>query len=551
MADHERGASEREAARLERARRRASRQPGPARYPADPDRSPARYPADPDPSPADPGRSEDVAAPRPELTGAQPDTTAPDPGSSAEVPHLSLTHHDAEWADASTPALNGRGPDGGEDVDDDPRYGHGDLDRELEGGLDPELAELGGDLDPALEEDFDRDDDDGDGPSAGAAPGLADADREVASGTRRVSRLDGARQERHARSVRRRQRPVAARRGPLRWVKRIVSLIALVLAAAVIWFLITLFQPFGTSPHGQVTVTVAPHSGSRAIGNQLARAGVIPSGLFFTLRAELDGDRGQLRAGSYHLQLGMTYSAVLTVLTRIPKAAPTTELTISEGHTRAYVSALLHAQKIKGNYLAATRSSPLLDPHSYGAPRQVPSLEGFLFPDTFSLLDPVKVSALVADQLQDFKRRFASVNLNYARSRHVSAYAVIKIASLVEAEAASATARPLVASVIYNRLADGMMLQLDSTTRYATGNFTGPITVSQLRSPSPYNTHTHFGLPPTPIDSPGMAALQAAAHPARSHYLFFFSKPCTNQSAFATSYSQFLTLLARDKRTHC
>jgi UPF0755 protein len=215
------------------------------------------------------------------------------------------------------------------------------------------------------------------------------------------------------------------------------------------------------------------------------------------------------------------------------------------------VAALLRKQKIKGNYLAATRHSPLLDPRKYGAPRKVPSLEGFLFPDTFTLVKPVKVSALVADQLKDFKRRFAGVNLSYARSKHLSPYEVLTVASLIEAEAASDKARPLIASVIYNRLADHMMLQFDSTTRYATGNFTKPLRVSQLKSGSPYNTHTHFGVPPTPIDSPGLAAIEAAAHPARTHYLYFFAKPCSNETVFATSYAQFQHLLAVDRRPHC
>jgi UPF0755 protein len=247
----------------------------------------------------------------------------------------------------------------------------------------------------------------------------------------------------------------------------------------------------------------------------------------------------------------MSYAAVLTALTKAPRAAPTSQLTISEGHTRQYVAALLHKQRIRGNYLAATRRSPLLDPHKYGAARNIPSLEGFLFPDTFTLVAPVKASALVSDQLRDFKRRFAGVNLRYARSKHLTPYDVLKVASLIEAEAASDKARPLIASVIYNRLADHMMLQFDSTTRYATGNFTKPLKVSQLQSGSPYNTHTHFGLPPTPIDSPGLAAIHAAAHPARTHYLYFFSKPCSNQSVFATSYAQFQHLLAVDRRDHC
>ena len=121
---------------------------------------------------------------------------------------------------------------------------------------------------------------------------------------------------------------------------------------------------------------------------------------------------------------------------------------------------------------------------------------------------------LVADQLDTFKAEFAKVNLGYARAKHLTPYDVLNIASLIEAETPTAHDRPLVASVIYNRLADGMMLGLDSTTQYATGNFTRPLTVSQLHSPSPFNTRTHVGLPPTPIDNPGLAAIQAAAHPA-------------------------------------
>ncbi|MGI8714147.1 MAG: endolytic transglycosylase MltG, partial [Solirubrobacteraceae bacterium] len=375
---------------------------------------------------------------------------------------------------------------------------------------------------------------------------------EVASGTRRVSRL-GATHSSKPRTGKlrpaKRRKPPGGRRPS--WRGRIASLIALLLAAALVWFLIELFQPFGSSPHGRVTVTIKPHSSASQIGKQLAADKVIASGFFFGLRATLAGDRNELRAGTYHLQQGMSYHAVLTALTKLPKVARTSQLTISEGHTRQYVGALLHQQKIKGDYLAATRHSPLLDPRRYGAPKHVPSLEGFLFPDTFTLLAPVTASALADDQLKDFKRRFATVRLGAAHALHLSDYEVLTVASLIEAEAASDKDRPLVASVIYNRLKDHMMLQLDSTTRYATGNFTRPLKESQLHSSSPYNTHTHFGLPPTPIDSPGLASIRAAASPAHSRYLYFFAKPCTNQTVFASSYTQFLGLLASDRRPHC
>jgi UPF0755 protein len=281
----------------------------------------------------------------------------------------------------------------------------------------------------------------------------------------------------------------------------------------------------------------------------LAKAGVVSSGFFFDLRATLAGKRGDLRAGLYHLQKGMSYSAALDALTKAPPAAKVTNVTIIEGRSRHEVNDLLKAQHVRGSYLAATKGSPPLNLKQYGLKHPPKTLEGFLFPDTYQLVEPIKMSALVSDQLKAFKQHFSKIDFSYARSRHLTPYDVLIIGSLIEGEAATKHDRPLVASVIYNRLADGMALQLDATTRFATGNSTKPLTVSQLHSRSPYNTRTHTGLPPGPIDSPGMAALQAAAHPAHTHYLFFFTKPCTHNDVFASTYTQFLAQGSQNQ--HC
>jgi UPF0755 protein len=237
----------------------------------------------------------------------------------------------------------------------------------------------------------------------------------------------------------------------------------------------------------------------------------------------------------------MTFSAVLKVLTTPPTAAKVTNITIIEGRTRAQINDLLRAQDVQGSYFVATRHSPLINLAAYGAPRRTPDLEGFLFPDTYQLVEPISIPKLVTDQLTAFRQQFASVNLGYTHSKHLTPYDVLIIASMVQAEAATAHDRPLIASVIYNRLALGMPLQIDATTRYATGNYTEPLTQAQLNSPSPYNTRIHMGLPPTPIDNPGLAAIEAAAHPARTNYLYFVAKVCGNgASVFASNYNQFL-----------
>jgi UPF0755 protein len=223
-----------------------------------------------------------------------------------------------------------------------------------------------------------------------------------------------------------------------------------------------------------------------------------------------------------------------------PRVERTVNKTIIPGLSRKQVQETLARAGIKGNYIRATVNSPSLDPRRYGAPADTPSLEGFLWPDTYNLRNPVKIGALVADQLAAFKQNFAQVDLGYAKSKNLTAYDVLKIASLLMGESMRAGDAPRVASVIYNRLRDGMDLGLDSTVEYATGHY-GALTDKDLQSPSPWNTRNHAGLPPTPINSPDLAAIEAAAHPARTDYLYFIDKVCGDGALrFTASYSQFL-----------
>jgi UPF0755 protein len=385
---------------------------------------------------------------------------------------------------------------------------------------------------------------------------LPEDELEMPSGTKRVSRLGNrqrpvrARPARRRRQVKPRKRTPPTRRRP--WLVRIISLLAIVLAAALAWFLIELFQPFGVSPHGRVKVVIAPNSSSSDVAKLLHADHVISSTFFFELRATLAGDRSDLRSGTYHLQEGMSYGSVLKKLTTAPSPVPTTKLTIEDGHSRTQVAALLKQQGIKGNYVALTRHSKLLNPAHYGAPKSTPDLEGFLFPDTFRLRKPVKLTTLIVQQLTDFKHRFGQLQLTQAEHQeHLTAYQLLIVASLIEGEAATQSDRDKVASVIYNRLRDHMPLQLDATTRYATGNYTKPLTDAQLNSNSPYNTRNHAGLPPTPINSPGLSALQAAAHPTPTADLYFFAKHCTDKTVFFTNYTQFQNAVNADAATAC
>jgi uncharacterized YceG family protein len=373
------------------------------------------------------------------------------------------------------------------------------------------------------------------------APDEGTEEHEIPAGTRRVSplhlRQDARKRDRP--KPRKTRKPLKRQRRWRKWIGRAFALATILLAAAVIWFFIELFQPFHGSGHGSVRVTIPAHSGAKQIGDILERDGVISSSFFFNVRATVGSDRSDLRSGTYLMKLDMPYSAVLDRLTKPPKAAKVSSLTVTEGRTRRQIDALLRSQHVKGSYYADTRHSKLLDPHAYGAPRTVNSLEGFLFPSTYQVRDPISIPALVADQLKTFKQRLRGVNLSYAKKKNLTPYDVLTIASMVEAEAKTEHDRPLVAAVIYNRLAKGMPLQIDATTRYITGNYTKSLTQSQLHSSSPYNTRIHKGLPPTPIGNPGMASIEAAAHPANKNYLYYVAKVCGNNQSFTADYAQF------------
>jgi UPF0755 protein len=374
------------------------------------------------------------------------------------------------------------------------------------------------------------------------------ADGESPAGTKRVSGLD--RTPSRPRATRQGRPPIRVRgsgsRAPRSPRGRALAVMAIVLAVALIWFLVQLFQPFHGAGSGKLTVRIPAHSTSSQIGDQLAAEGVISSSFFFELRATLAGERGDLRSGTFHLARDMSYGDVLKILTTAPPAARVTDLTVIEGRTRRQLDTLLRSQGVRGSYLAATRHSSQLDPAGYGAPRGIGSLEGFLFPSTYQLREPISLAALVSDQLKTFRQQFKQVHLGYAKRKHLTPYDVLTIGSIIQGEARTARDQSLISSVIYNRLKAHMRLQMDDTVRFATGNYEHPITVSQLALRSPWNTYTHDGLPVTPIDSPGLAAIQAAAHPANTNYLFFVVKPCGNGAhAFASSYAQFQVLQNR------
>ena len=288
------------------------------------------------------------------------------------------------------------------------------------------------------------------------------------------------------------------------------------------------------SPPAETIVEVVPGMGTRAIAALLAEHGIIRSRYAFDLWHVVRG--GTLKAGEYQFAQSATLPAVYNRIVR--GDVYTRTVTIPEGFNLFDIAQAVEDAQLgsKDSFLAAASQNVVLiadlDP---GAK----NLEGYLFPDTYRFPRHLTPGQMLAAMVRRFRQNSASIGLEGDYHR------IVTLASLVEKETPVAADRPLVASVLQNRLAKDMPLMTDPTVIYAAmleKQYRGTIYQSDLKRDSAYNTYRHSGLPPGPICSPGTASLQAAMHPADSHFLYFVADPA------AAGHSRFAATLEEHER---
>lgn len=229
-------------------------------------------------------------------------------------------------------------------------------------------------------------------------------------------------------------------------------------------------------------------------------------------------------------------------------SVPVQKLLIREGLRREDIAALLDREtSISGAaYLAATAKGAR--GRALAKTTKPTSLEGFLFPATYDITAQTTAQQLVDLQVQAYKDNTASINYAYARSKNLTKYDVLILASIIEREVALPKERRIVAGVLYNRLKAGMRLDIDATVQFAIGSWKAELTASDLAIRSPYNTRLYAGLPPGPICNPGLDAIAAAARPARHSYLYYVARnDGSDGHYFATTPAQFDTYVARSR----
>jgi UPF0755 protein len=305
----------------------------------------------------------------------------------------------------------------------------------------------------------------------------------------------------------------------------------------------TLVASCGSSNSRSVRVTVPPGSSFGAAVDSLERAGVISSPRLFRFYASARGRDRDLKAGTYLFEPGSSWNDVLDALTRGKGLVHT--VTIPEGFAVSSIAhTLSRALSVPPESIVAAASDSALR-QRLDVP--TPTLEGYLFPDTYTFAPGTTareaVRMLVARFERVWRREWNARLQELAMSRHD----VLTLASIIEKEARLAEERPVISAVYHNRLKIGMPLQADPTVQYALGKHVDRVLYRDLAVNSRYNTYKHVGLPPGPIASPGAASIEAALFPANVPYLYFVAHP-DGHHEFRRTFSEHTAARAQIRR---
>ncbi len=296
----------------------------------------------------------------------------------------------------------------------------------------------------------------------------------------------------------------------LRWV---VALLVLA-TAGLGWLVVT---PTAAVRQGPLVVMIPPHEGLLGIANRLLEAQVIRSRVAFVAGTLVRGAPRHLKAGEYEVPRDANAWAIIALLEsgRVRQHA----ILHPEGATVAELARALEAERL-ADVDAVTRVAAdrkFLDAHGI----EGPSVEGYLFPDTYQFVRGMTAEEMLGKMVQRMRTKLTPEIRARARDMGLSTHQLLTLASIIEREAIVKDEQRVVAAVFWNRLKIGMPLQADPTVQYAVAKERRALSRADLAVDHPYNTYVRSGLPPGPIASPGLGAIDAALDPAPVKYLYF------------------------------
>lgn len=284
------------------------------------------------------------------------------------------------------------------------------------------------------------------------------------------------------------------------------------------------------------------------VAKQLKDAGIIKYKGLFQLYCSVSHAKTKIDPGTYELSTNYDYRALVKKMQVGSGAMVTTKVTIPEGYSMEQIFRKLEQENVcsyddlmdaAANY---SYNYSFLDQSKQGDAKR---LEGFLFPDTYEFYQGMQASSAINKFLENFHNRITAEMLEKADERGMSMQEVVTVASMIEKEAANDDERAMIAAVIYNRIAAGMPLQIDSTIMYVLPEHKDVLTVEDTKIDSPYNTYQNKGLPPTPIANPGLASIKATLSPASTKALYYALDSESGTHKFFTSYGEFQAFVAK------
>ena len=300
-------------------------------------------------------------------------------------------------------------------------------------------------------------------------------------------------------------------------------------------------QTAEVEPGRTVVVEIPSGSSARSIAGILVSNGVVPSAIEFESLVRTREAGSLLKAGTYELVTGTDLDEIVDLLIAGPPL-DVFRVTVVEGlrlHEVLDVLALATRNYSEEDFTAALTSGDVTSPYlPAGLERSV--WEGLLFPATYEFFGDATPSEMLQRLATEMERRLETYDWSTVTTRGFSVYEGLVMASLVEAEAGTDEDRPLIASVINNRLERGMPLQIDATVLYAMEDRGRSPTLEDLQFESPYNTYLISGLPPTPIGAPGAKSIEAVIEPADTDYLYYVLTSEDGAHSFFADYDDFL-----------
>ena len=302
----------------------------------------------------------------------------------------------------------------------------------------------------------------------------------------------------------------------------LVLLIAVIIAGAGYKYIHGIGEPLDSSSQEKISVDIPSGSGTAAIGRILEEDGVIKSARQFKIKSRMDKNDGKYRTGVYELSPSMDMDEIMQIL--MDGSQNTLRFMVPEGYTLKQIADKF-AETGNGtaeDFLNETQNGDFDFEYNDQMVDGEKRYEGFLYPDTYEIYKNESAHGIIQRMLTRFEQVYdAAADETTVDTSKYSVFDLVTVASLIEREVKLDEERPLVASVIYNRLNKNMKLQMCSTVQYALGTPKARLMNSDLKIDSPYNTYQNAGLPAGPIASPGQASISAALHPADTDYLYF------------------------------